>query len=212
VLDRDIALRPSEETNTRLLDAYLQHLSDAAQDTSKLLVDIKYGHVHNFEQGWWPSEWRPFLLMYLEKREIKIIHLTRRDSLAAVVSGHVADNRRVWHKMAGEPAPLLPKARIGAMRAVNEALALEREKEKFFAWLRPNTCFPMTYEELADSDASRHDVMIRLCNFLEIRIPAEFRSVYLRVTPSLPEAVENYDELVQASHELGGRRLKIERC
>ena len=45
--------------SARLTDAYFAHLASIAKPNKKIFVDIKYGHVHNFEISWWPSERRP---------------------------------------------------------------------------------------------------------------------------------------------------------
>lgn len=206
VSDPDIALRPSPESNTRLIDAYLHHLWGLGKGKKKIFLDIKYGHVHNFEIGWWPSERRPFLLQYLEKSGIKIIHLTRRDSLAAVVSGILADKARVWHRKGDKPREPAPAARIPAQKAVHEALALEREKENFFAWLATNATINVEYEDLA---ASRQRVMTQVCEFVGVRSPAKFESSYRKVTPPLREVVENYDDIVKLAQSLGNGRLRF---
>jgi hypothetical protein len=208
VADPDIALRPSAEANTRLMDAYLAHLAALAPGGKKLLLDIKYGHVHNFEVGWWPSERRPFLPSYLEERGIKIIHLTRRDSLAATVSGMIADRRRVWHRRDDAEAAFA-KIRIPAMKAVHEALALEREKENFFSWLAPHLCFEVEYEEITATDAERNAAMARLCRFLGLEAPAEFPTTHRKVTPPLSEAVENYDDLIRVARTFGNSRWRF---
>jgi hypothetical protein len=207
--DPAIALRPTNEVNTRLIDAYLTHLAAQAKPEKRLLLDIKYGHVHNFEVGWWPSERRPFLAAYLEDRGIKTIHLTRRDSLAAIVSGQIADKTRVWHKRGEGEDQTFPKVRIAAMRAVHEAVALDREKENFRAWLAPHQCFDVEYEELTASDAERNGVMSRLCGFLGIEAPQQFQSTHKKVTPPLSEAVENYDDLIKVARLFGSGRWRF---
>jgi LPS sulfotransferase NodH len=180
VADPDIALRPSPESNTRLMDSYLAQLETMATGPKRLLLDIKYGHVHNFEVGWCPTERRPFLPAYLEERGIPVIHLTRRDSLAAIVSGMIADRRRVWHRK-GEGQEPFAKVRIPAMKAVQEALALDREKENFLSWLAPQRSFDVEYEELTLSEVERNAVMTRLCVFLGLDVPESFTSALRKV-------------------------------
>jgi Stf0 sulphotransferase len=208
VKDPDIALRPSVETNKRLMDAYLAHLAALVPGDKKLFIDIKYGHIHNFEVGWWPTERRPFLSMYLEEKGIKAVHLTRRDALAAIVSGQIADKRRVWHKKDDSTATF-PKVRIPAMKAVQEAIALEREKENLLSWLAPHLSFDVEYEELTISDVERDAVMTRLCNFLGLDAPARFPSEHRKVTPPLHEAVENYDDLMRVARLFGNGRWRF---
>jgi LPS sulfotransferase NodH len=208
--DPDVMLRPSIEANTRLIDAYLRHLQGLMKGKKKIFLDVKYGHVHNFEVGWWPSERRPFLLQYLEKAKIKVVHLTRRDSLAAIVSSHLADKTKVWHRKDGDEDKAMKKSRVAAMRAVHEALALEREKENFFAWLGTNASIDVEYEQLTASDAMRDAVMTQLCKFLAVTVPEKFESAHRKVTPPLREVLENYDDLVKVAHLFGNGRLRFD--
>jgi hypothetical protein len=60
----EFAYRPDYDNLTAFCDSYFAHLLSSTK-VERVLVDIKYGHVHNFEIGWWPSESRPFLARYL---------------------------------------------------------------------------------------------------------------------------------------------------
>jgi LPS sulfotransferase NodH len=208
--DPDIALRPGTESNTRLLDTYLQHLATIPKKKKRMLLDIKYGHVHNFEVGWWPSERRPFLGNYLEKAGIKVVHLTRRDSLAAIISGQLADKTHVWHRKEGDADKEMKRTRVPPMKAVHEALSLEREKENFFTWLATNSCIEVEYEDLTASDGARDAIMTRICAFLGVPAPDKFESRYRKVTPPLREVLDNYEDLVKVTHLFGNGRLRFD--
>src|ERR1700688_529994 len=96
----DLAVRPDADVMSGFLDDYFSHLL-GLESARKVLVDVKYGHTHNFEPGWSPSENRPFLVKYLDRRKIRVVHLTRLDTLAAVLSGFAADKAGIWHRRAG---------------------------------------------------------------------------------------------------------------
>jgi hypothetical protein len=204
----DIVLRPSPSSMGELLGLYLGRLQGLVKPEKQILIDVKYGHVHNFEIGWWPSERRPFLLQWLEQRDIKIVHLSRRDSLAATVSGYIADKRRVWHRKTGDEVPATPPVRVPVQRMVHEALLLEGEKQNFVNWLAGNRCFHLEYETVAGE--GRDSVMNQLCSFLAIPPPVEFVTTHMKVTPPLAAAVENYSDLINTARLFGGGRLRLD--
>ncbi|MGH6878985.1 MAG: Stf0 family sulfotransferase [Rhizomicrobium sp.] len=209
IAEPDLLLRPTAEAKTRFTDRYFEHLAGLVNSSKTIWLDIKYGHVHNFEIGWWPSERRPFLLDYLERRDIRVVHLVRADSVAAVASSLIAEQTGVWHRRDGRGNQEVAKVRLPALKVAHDALALEREKENFFAWLSSNRCFALEYEQLAGPEAQRDAVMTDLCAFLGLPRRSRFSSNHRKVTPPLGEIVENFDELVRAVRLFGGGRLRM---
>src|SRR3569832_512456 len=53
ISDPNILLDPTAERHLQFLRAYFAHLAKLAS-FSNIAVDIKYGHVINFEGWWWP--------------------------------------------------------------------------------------------------------------------------------------------------------------
>ncbi len=189
----DLAVRPDTDVMSGFLDGYFSHLL-GLKDAKKVLVDVKYGHVHNFEPAWSPSENRPFLIRYLDRRKIRIVHLTRVDTLAAVLSDFAAGKAGIWHRRAGAERTKPARIRVPVPNIVQRALSLQREKDNFFAWLAVNLCFSLSYEEICDTKEARERTLARLCSFLEIRASAFVASLE-KMTPPVEELVENYGEL-----------------
>lgn len=207
--DPDIILRPSPDSMGRLINAYLEHVAGLVDAKKRILLDIKYGHVHNFEIGWWPSERRPFLLSHLESLGIPIVHLHRRDSLASTISGHIADRLRLWHRKAGDTERSAEKMRLPPLKMAHEALQLEREKENFARWLAGAAYFDVEYEALAEDPAVRDGALLDLCEFLRLAPPKEFASKFIKVTPPLHEALENFEEIVKVVRLFGDGKLRV---
>jgi LPS sulfotransferase NodH len=206
--DPDILLRPSVDSGARLLDGYLHHLTKLAGPRKKLLIDIKYGHVHNFEIGWWPSERRPFLIGWLARHDIPVLHLTRRNSVAAAVSNLIAEKTQIWHRK--EEAREHTRVRIAVQRAVHEALLVEREKDNYFNWLTGVRHLPLEYEQIAGNKSDRDAVMARACDFIGVTAPEEFHSSRYKVTAPLSDAVENYTDLLRCVQLFGNGRLRLD--
>jgi LPS sulfotransferase NodH len=189
----DLAVRPDADVMNGFLDGYFSHLL-ALEPARKVLVDVKYGHVHNFEPAWWPSENRPFLVKFLDRRKARVVHLTRSDTMAAVLSGFAANRAGVWHRRTGGDRPRPVRMRVPVTNIVHGAQTLGREKGNFFAWLAGNRCFNLSYEEICEPGASKERTLARLCDFLEIR-PSDFASTIEKTTPAVHELIENYGEL-----------------
>jgi hypothetical protein len=98
----DYALRRNPNVVCALLDEYFAFVVAESQG-SRVVVDIKYGHVHNFEIAWWPFFRRPYLFEYAQSRRLRMIHLSRWNSLETVISGELAESRRIWHATTGKP-------------------------------------------------------------------------------------------------------------
>lgn len=189
----DLARRPDADAMGRFLDDWFTHLL-GLEPAAKVLLDIKYGHVHNFEPGWWPSENRPYLLKYLGRKKIPVIHLVRRNAVDAVVSAMVAEEAGVWHRRAGATKAGAAKIRVSAPDVVHRALLLQREKENFLSWLAGVACFDVDYEDIRDRGPVKVDVLTRICKYIGIR-PSRFASTLERMTPPVRDLVENYGEL-----------------
>lgn len=207
----ELAYRPESQSLTAFCDRYFAHLL-ASTKAAKVLVDIKYGHVHNFEIGWWPSETRPFLAKYLESRNVAILHLVRRDPVAATVSNFVAKKTGVWHRHAemsgGQETPETQRKKytVPSKKIVHDALALQRENDNFFDWLSTNRCCHIAYEDCS-RESHRKDTMKAVFGFLGLGPQADYPSSLVKVTPPLKDVVENYDELQHAIGLFGQGRL-----
>ena len=190
----DFELRRRTDVNTALFDQYFSFV--LAQSSGKsVVIDIKYGHVHNFEIAWWPIFRKPFLFEYAQSRRLKMIHLSRWNSLETVISGEVAESRRMWHAIAEKPAASESDAiTVNCRRVLEQVLQLNQQKEAFSKWSRGARCLTLLYEELTDP-AIGAECRARIAKFLGTGAPASFVSPYRKVTPALHHIVRNWEEL-----------------
>ena len=96
IRDPAFMLEPTRKGHTEFVAAFFDHLVKL-KAPNDIVVDIKYGHVHNFEWWWCPPLIRPFLFVFCQERDIGIVHLYRENVIAATVSSLIADRRRIWH-------------------------------------------------------------------------------------------------------------------
>lgn len=196
----DYALRKKPPTVARLLDEYFSFVLEYSAPKS-VVVDIKYGHVHNFEVAWWPIFRKPFLFEYARSRQIRLIHLSRWNTLETVVSSEVAEARKIWHAIEDRPEAQPSEAiTLDTTRLLEQIALLNAQKDFFSKWLRQSRCLAVTYEELVHPKASA-EVRALIANFLGATAPTEFVSPYRKVTPAMHLMVRNWVELKKFCRE-----------
>jgi hypothetical protein len=192
--DPDFELRRKPQVVSRLLDDYFGFAVETSSP-SAAVIDIKYGHVHNFEIAWWPIFRKPYLFEYARSRRIRIIHLLRWNSLETVISGHVAEARKQWHALGDKLPAQASDAIVVALPGLVEQVAmLNSQKAAFSRWMHGIPTLNLTYEELIDAEGGA-EVRTRVAQFLKSSAPAAFTSPYRKVTPELRAIVQNWKQL-----------------
>jgi hypothetical protein len=190
----DYAMRRNPRVVGALLDEYFSFLLAQAEG-SHVTVDIKYGHVHNFEAAWWPVFRRPFLFEYARRNKICIVHLSRWNSLETVISGFVAESRKVWHAIGDRPQAQASEAiEVDTRQMLEQIATLNEQKAGFFRWTRGLRCLPVSYEELTHPTIGP-EVRGRIAAFLDLPAPDSFQSPYRKVTPPMSVIVRNWEEV-----------------
>ena len=197
----NFALRPDAAAAQEFLDRYFAHLAGLSR-APRILVDVKYGHLHNFNPGWRSPEQAPFLMRYLESRKMSVVHLCRNDAIAAAISSMVAEKSRKWHRKTTEVERRPQKIRIPVTNVVHAALAREREKNRVSRWLVRTNCHQIIYEDLCHDDDQRQAAMTNLCGFLGLE-HKRFTTNLVKVTPPVHELIENYSELRRVATMFG---------
>lgn len=190
----DYALRRTPPIVSKLLDEYFSFVVESSPPGG-VTVDVKYGHIHNFEIAWWPIFRKPFLFEYAGSRGIKVIHLCRWNSLEAVVSGQVAESRKVWHAIGTQrPAAPADAIDIDIKYVVRQIQVLNEQKAAIFRWTKNLRSLPVLYEELVDPVQGRA-ARDRVAEFLGSPPPKEFSSPYRKVTPAMHLMIRNWAEV-----------------
>jgi hypothetical protein len=195
-------LRRKPQTVSRLLDEYFGFVLQTSSPKAPV-VDIKYGHVHNFEIAWWPIFRKPFLFEYVKSRRIRIVHLFRWNSLETVVSGYVAESRKQWHAIGDkQPAEASDAIVVNLSNFAEQIAMLNSQKAAFGKWMQGIPALNLTYEELVDGEAGT-EARARVAQFLKSPVPAEFTSPYRKVTPEAHLIVQNWTQLEDYCRENG---------
>lgn len=203
IRDPAFMLEPTRKGHTEFVAAFFDHLV-RLKAPNDIVVDIKYGHVHNFEWWWCPPLIRPFLFVFCQERDIGIVHLYRENVIAATVSSLIADRRRIWHSwQVKSDSDMNAKHQLPAYDVVRRAKLLKRQTEIFKDWMGSNRALEITYEEIAAHLGKGTETDAKITAFLGAGLKKDFQTRHQKVTLPLSEIVENYDELKAACDKDG---------
>jgi len=200
--DASYLLDPSRQRHVDFVGGFFDHLRRLKQPHD-IAIDIKYGHVQNFEWWWCPVLERPFLLALAQEIDIGVVHLYRENVVEATVSSLIADKRKVWHSWeAGADRP--PQAYgLPVQNVIYRAKLLERQTALYKEWTSRNRTIAVTYEEVSSGLEDGGEVEAKLSAFLGARPRRAFHPKHRKLTPPLREVVENYAELKKACEAAG---------
>ena len=182
---------PTFQTQTELLDKYLEIVRSAQPASHTIILDVKYSHINNFNAFWWDMVARPLLIQYSVDRGIKIIHLVREKPYRTVISRMYAQESGVWRTQ--NPA-LRPSVKIRIDRSKLHAKTMELSKtiSSFSQWLVGSRSTRISYETLTDESGAS---LASLREFLGFKFDIPTISEFVRTTPRYEEAIENFAEV-----------------
>lgn len=205
--DSRLMLEPTVRSHHDFVDSYFKHLL-ALGAPRNIGVDIKYGHVQNFEWWWWPILERPSLLSICESAQIGIVHLYRENVVEATVSAMIAHRRKIWHSwQAGADASGLKPYSLPVDEVVRKARLLERQTGWFKDWTKRNSKIELTYERVAGELGKGAALDAALTGFLGTALKKPFQPRVQKLTPPMREIVENFAELKAACEKAGWERF-----
>ncbi len=180
---------PLQQNQRDLIKGYIKQLRGNA-NTSVTLLDIKYGHIHNFNQVWTSLMESPFLFQFIQEERIRVIHLYRKHVLAAVCSTFLARARNVWNT--GDASQLeTTKLSLDVDRVGRWCSALTNEKKAIESWLPKDLTLTITYEELIYEGQLNPMASRRLAQFLGVDEGWDPIPNLVKVSPPVHDYVEN---------------------
>ena len=85
---------PHIDHQNHILDSYLETFSSKGDKFT--LFDVKYNSLHSMNPIWQNHGLRPHLITYLAQKRIPVIHLIRKDSLAAYISTVISNDTKMY--------------------------------------------------------------------------------------------------------------------
>ncbi|HVU19378.1 MAG TPA: hypothetical protein VHE09_01515 [Rhizomicrobium sp.] len=205
--DPRLMLEPTVRSHHDFVQSYFDHLL-ALGAPHNIGVDIKYGHVQNFEWWWWPILERPTLLTLCESSQIDIVHLYRENVVEATVSAMIAQRRKIWHSwQAGADAANHGPYKLSVEEVIRRARLLERQTGWFKEWTKRNARIELTYERAAAELGKGGALDASLTGFLNTALKKPFEPRVQKLTPPMREIVENFADLKAACETAGWGRF-----
>jgi LPS sulfotransferase NodH len=192
--DKKIAF-PTPANQGELLDQYLAFIDEHRRKSGRecILVDVKYSHIHNFNGFWWDLFSPPFLIEYLNQRDIPIIHLVRTNAFQTAFSGIYAEATGVWRAARFEDTVVSPlKIDVGALK--NEANKIEANVQIMRRWLTDSRALEVNYDAVVGDKSS--DALNEIMKFLCLDICQKFSSDFVKTTPQYSSVIENFEDVV----------------
>ncbi len=201
--DPNLLLEPTPERHLNFIRAYFAYLK-TLDTVANVAVDIKYGHVVNFEGWWWPITPRPRLFTFCEADDIGVIHLFRENSVQAVASGQIANQRSLWHSWEKGAEEVQARTyKLAVPELIKLVKSLETEKTWFKRWLRKVRHIDVTYERLSAELGRGGELDDMIAKFVGGVRAKPFTPRHKKVTRPLKDIVENFAELKSACDAAG---------
>jgi hypothetical protein len=195
---------PTESNQMLLGERFFKFLLEA-QHAEHIVVDIKYGHIRNFDWFWTPLFRRPLLFQICEVNEFQILHLYRDNVVDAAISAAIAEKRQVWHSWQVNEVSGSEKIAI-PVEAVVSAATLLREQVKWIKgrWLPGCRHREVTYESFTSSLINGdRKTLDSLASFVGGSAPQHFLPKLQKLGRHPREQLSNADQLRDAC-EKGG--------
>ena len=157
------------------------------------------GRVRVFKAMYNQLSWRPTLNCLRRDRDIRVIHLRRRNLLKMHVSRLLMPTRRnfIWEPHTTEPLPPV-RIRVDPAAAIAQMRRARAQYERFEALFAAHPRLPVVYEDLIEDQRLRPAEGRRICGFLGVE-ERPMSSRFVKLNPdSLEDIVTNYDELLGA--------------
>ena len=130
-----------------------------------------------------------------DRKDIKIIHLVRRNLLEVHISQQIALMTNSWYLKSGKKVDSYPTIKLDyeqTMKAFAKTKNLEAENDAFF---QNHQVLKLFYEDLVRDNLLE---MKKTQNFLGVRATPVYISTKKQSTKSLPKTIQNYSELKES--------------
>jgi hypothetical protein len=187
---------PTVENQTRIFDAFMNHLGAMAQDRKWVLLDVKYNSWHHFEHVYSVTGKAPFLLHLLKKNKAAFIHVSRSRTFERYCSEQLALARGVWHSERGATLPEISIV-VDPVAALRDMLESRRQVESFARFLSsiPRR-IELCYEDMYAGDRLTPATEENLSRILDGEVEKGFLVPLQKVSPPLGSIIRNKDEVL----------------
>ncbi len=183
-----------------LFSSYLEKMSASTRKTH-IIVDIKYTSVHqlnpvfhDFVNG------KPYLFNLIEKLELPVIHLMRRDYLAKAASRIIARETGLHIQREDHGGHGTKQFELDPSAVVNQIKNAAKRLEYFERTINklPTPTFNVDYEGLFDTEESLNTGLKELKDYLSLDVNLSLPKIKKQISRSLEDTIANYEEVMEA--------------
>lgn len=191
------AFIPDRTTLRTFFDRLLEELQQTHSPGQLGLIDIKYNSFGPFNPYGWRVSEEPYFLTYFKRRKLPIVHLIRRNMLAAYVSALRAVKTQHWHQTAAsaEEVPayriyLEKREFIGALKIRVEELRLMKSFVQSY-----ERHIEIYYEDLFEGDSLSESIRRSISELAAHPIEGPLQTEHRKIPWQWQEAILNFDEM-----------------
>ncbi len=205
---------PTLKNQEKLFESFLSVY--AGDERAFSLIDVKYNSFHNLNSMFHDHAVRPNILDLIAEKDCPVIHLVRKDSIAAYVSLRVARNRKVFVDKT-DVRECNQKIKVPVPHLINYLRDLDIEVRRTRNWFnaeKPIRWMELEFESIIDGKGEfSFTVANQIQQFLKIPLAFEPHVLTKKII-SRPywELVSNFEsEVVPALNQSGfGHLLPIQ--
>ena len=194
--DVDACLPDSNLTN---YEAYIEHLR-CLFPQRVIVIDVKYRSLHHGNGGWHGLVQPPWLIAYAIRKNMPLLHLTRKNYVESFVSGRLAEANNVWHTRADDEVKTKSTV-VNVRQLSNYMMNVDKEVDLIQRW---TSNYPRTlsfdYEDMFDAEGLvEASLATQLANVLEIGNFTDRAPNFVKQAPArVADAIENFELVQQA--------------
>lgn len=163
------------------------------------VLDIKYTSLHHFNGPWHRMTLKPPFFEFLARRQIPVIHITRRNLMRTLASTVIAESTKVYHT--DTPTALdFSKYRadpVLVVKALNELALEDLLVEQYLAGYPK--LLTIDYREIFEDGVLSDMAAERMAGFLGIAPFVARKPDFVKQAPArLEDVFENYEDVAKA--------------
>ncbi len=188
-------IEPTGENQTKIFECYLEMLSRHAEESRYFILDVKYNSLHHFNTVWHSTNKIPYLISLIEKNQIKVIHLTRRNIFKQVISRMFAVRTNTFGITNKENLPEY-KMKVDPELLYTEMVALQQNIGFVKKWLVDyDNVLNLAYEDLFENGIFSEEIGLQLSGFLNTDVKLRGDVYYKKMITQVSNVIMNFDEI-----------------
>ena len=131
---------------------------------------------------------------YAKDKRLKIMHLYRRDALAAICSVVLAESRKVWNTN-NEADLVKSTVRVNPHNVLKSVDRLVTMQKAVQGWICKQPALTIEYEDILENGRLNSELAVKMAAFLDVSADWDILPGLKKVSPPMEKYVENFSEV-----------------